>query len=733
MLKSISLISLIFSMTAFCQTWQSIGPDGGFFKDFVIHPTNSDIVYAGSDDGGGVWKTIDGGNSWELLTEEFVNFTGWSIEMDLDHPDTLYFCEIYGRYGILKTTDGGETFEHLTDGFELNRDFQTSQMIIYPGNGDTLFASTGEEADFGRVGNGIFCSYNGGTTWNYSGLQNRSIPCIEITENRILAGTVEHGLQYSDDVGVTWVIHPDIPDTASILEVDQMNDIIAISAGANGVFISDDNGVTFENIGRIGEFNFDLAILQTSPSLEIITTGFFFPARYNSVLADWFPIFDPLFVDHLLIGIDAKDGIIYSGIFSSTQIIKSTDNGMTWSQLEKNPTVTEIRAIAVNPVSGKLFASLQNSYNFAGDRYNKESLAYSEDDGASWKRTGPLAHGLDLKMHPEKPETIFLATFAQGLFKTEDGFETWENAREGNVFISDVEINPNNPNEVMIGEVNIGLGEVGVFKSTDEGEIWAEISSILITKIQYVEGSDTIYFASENGVFMSNDNGESILPVAVFLEGENVTGLKHAEETLYIGTEEGELYKVESDGVLQEITGGWNVDLPTEIVNIEHYDNSLIIGLDGAEQDTLHNLNGGVWQSIDGGETWSNISTNLSNDNIFGNTGIGRDTDGQLLVGTYGRGVFKSTGAVLSLQKDNLENSFKVYPNPVTDYIEIQFDTNTKAKTITIESFDSKIILNQLLISENSFRYNTEKLSKGTYIVSVNHNGNISQKKFVKN
>ena len=95
---------LLISVLGWSQFWENIGPEGGFFKDFVIHPHTPSTVYAGSDDGGGVWKSEDGGDSWTLLTGDFPNFTGWHIEMDLEHPDTLYFSEIYGRYG--KSMDG---------------------------------------------------------------------------------------------------------------------------------------------------------------------------------------------------------------------------------------------------------------------------------------------------------------------------------------------------------------------------------------------------------------------------------------------------------------------------------------------------------------------------------------------------------------------------------------------------------------------------------------------------
>jgi len=717
----------------FGQVWNNSGPEGGFFKDFVIHPTNSQIIYAGSDDGGGVWKTIDGGETWELLTTDYPNFTGWHIEMDKMHPDTLYFCELYGRYGILKTTDGGESFTHLTEGFTLNRDLQTTQLAIYSQSSDTLFASTGEGDSYGRIGNGVFKSVNGGINWSYSGLQDTSIHCIRISNtNRIFAGTENYGLKYSDNSGETWLTHPDIPDTATVLQIDKKENILVVSAAANGVFISYDNGNTFTYSGLYGEFNFDLKILKTSPYLEIISTGFFHPNRYTSETGEWTAIVDPLLNDQLLIGIDAVEDIIYIGIFSSAQIIRSVDNGETWEKLANNPVATEIRAIVVDPDSDRIYTSLQNSYNLGGNRYNTESICVSTDGGLNWERTGPIAHGMDLEMHPSNSEIIFLGTFAQGLFKTSNGFASWENSRVGNKLILDVAINPTNPTELLLSELDIPLVETGVFKSTNGGDSWYQTGNLTATKILYNPINNKVYFSTENGIYISNDNGETISSDPVFFGGEVVLSMAYRNSYLYVGLEEGQLYKIDADDNITAITGDWNIDFPTEVRNILCSQNSIIVGLNGAEQDTLHNLNGSVWQSINNGETWTEITGNLTNTNIFGNTGIALSNDNQLFIATYGQGVFKSTDLVLDLptiQKNTF--SIAVYPNPAKNIITVKTDSQTNMEKITITSLDGKMVYKKEQINSNKFEINNLNLVAGQYLVTVIINGTVNSSKIL--
>jgi photosystem II stability/assembly factor-like uncharacterized protein len=723
-------ISFLFT-NVFGQTWENIGPGGGFFKDFVIHPTNPDIVYAGSDDGGGVWKTTNGGSSWSLLTGDYPNFTGWHIEMDIEHPDTLYFCELYGRYGVLKTTDGGLTLEEQTDGFIFNKDFQTTQLAIFPGDGDTLFASTGEGGDFGRIGNGVFSSYNGGETWNYSGLQSKSVHCIKVIETgRLFAGSDEHGLWYSDDVGENWILHPDVPDTASIVQLNEKNGVLIASGSIHGVYISFDNGATFANIGLVGEFNFEVEILSTSPHVELIATGFLHPNRFTSETLLWTPITDPLLEDHLLIGAAAQDGLIYAGIFSDTQIIKSTDNGATWTQLENNPIATEIRSISVDPESDRIYASLQHSYNLNGDRYNKEVLALSTDAGETWTRKGPLAHGMELEMHPTETETIFLGTFAQGLFKTTDGFETWESARSGNKLILDVVIDPDNTDEMILSELDIPTVITGVYKSVDGGETWYNTGTVAATEIAYNTDNDEVYFSSENGIFLSTDNGETIGATPEFFEGEVVLSVIYESPFIYAGTEEGLLYKIDAAGTVEEISGDWNSEYPTEVRNIRFIDNSLIVGLNGAEQDTLHNLNGGVWQSIDGGATWVDLTDGLTNTNVFGHTGIAVSNDRQLLIGTYGQGIFKSDGLVLSLPEQRLDfNVPEIFPNPNNG--NIQITAASEIESILITAMDGKLVYEINKVQANQFFVHQAQLEPGVYIVTIQVNGSRTAQQMV--
>lgn len=216
------LFALLFTFTALAsygQSWSSIGPECGYFKEFTFHPNNSNIIFAGSDDSGGVWKSNDAGGSWALLTAAFPNMTGWKIVIDENDTDVVYCCDPYGRYGILKSTDGGLSWTEINSGLISGYDKMVSGIVVK--TTDTLFISTGENATSipVRPGNGMYKSYDGGTSWIATGLQGMTIPSIGQNDfGTIFAGSEGFGLLYSNDNGGSWLTHGDIPVFGTILE-----------------------------------------------------------------------------------------------------------------------------------------------------------------------------------------------------------------------------------------------------------------------------------------------------------------------------------------------------------------------------------------------------------------------------------------------------------------------------------------------------------------------------------
>ena len=80
------------------QIWTtavSIG-SGVFNACIIVDPTNSQIMYAGSP-GGGVYKSTDGGTTWNQSNTGLTSLTIWALAISASSPGTLYARNIFCR------------------------------------------------------------------------------------------------------------------------------------------------------------------------------------------------------------------------------------------------------------------------------------------------------------------------------------------------------------------------------------------------------------------------------------------------------------------------------------------------------------------------------------------------------------------------------------------------------------------------------------------------------------
>lgn len=246
----------------------------------TIDPSNSNVIWIGTGEnngqrsvayGDGVYKSLDGGNSWEhmgLKTSEHIG----KIIVHPDNSDVVYVAAIGplwkkgGERGLYKTTDGGKTWNAV---LTVDEHTGVSDLIMDPRDPDVLYASTHQRRRHvftyvgGGPGSGIRKSTDGGKTWTEV---NKGLPGVELgriglvispANPEILYAIVEAadgkgGFFRSTNRAASWEKRSDHSTSGNYYQ-----EIIADPVDENIVYSMDtwmkvtrDGGKTFTNVGE---------------------------------------------------------------------------------------------------------------------------------------------------------------------------------------------------------------------------------------------------------------------------------------------------------------------------------------------------------------------------------------------------------------------------------------------------------------------------------------------------
>lgn len=145
------------------QNFQGAGPDSGEVIDIAIDPRNSsdDIVYIATNQGG-VWRTMDGGDSWRPMTDYMPSLSVGAVALDPGNPSIVYAGTgnlfdgagvvqlSFKALGLYRSNNMGETWTVLNPNGIFNGN--GIHRIVFPAPGTLLVAT----------GNGLFRSVDGG-------------------------------------------------------------------------------------------------------------------------------------------------------------------------------------------------------------------------------------------------------------------------------------------------------------------------------------------------------------------------------------------------------------------------------------------------------------------------------------------------------------------------------------------------------------------------------------------
>ncbi len=580
--------------------------------DIVQHPTDPDILYAAMwerrrglnyrrsfGDGSGLWKTTDGGDTWNELTNGLptgINVGRIGLDIAKSNPEVLYaFYDMPSQeVRVYRTDNAGANWTRTNDGSldEMNSSFgwYFGQIRIDPADEDIVYA----------LGVELHRTMNGGNTWEVIADYNNTYEihvdhhAMFIDENtgRIFEGN-DGGFYYSDDYGDNWTKINNLPitqfyyittdfqnpthlmggtqDNNTIRTITgSLNDWFAI-LGGDGFYclidyLDNDNVFAESQWGNLyksenGGYNF-----------EYISYDMYYDRK------NWMA---PLVMDPI------NPEVLY---FGTHRVWKTTDGGSDW-----------------NNVSGDLTKGGSGSF------HTLTTLAIS-----SVNRDYVMAGSADGKVH------ISL-----------NAGEDWMDISEGlpNRWITRVAFDPFEENTVYatVSGFRWEESEPHVFKSTNLGENWSGISGNLPDLPVNVITLDPskqyrIFVGTDAGVFYTEDGGnywESMMtniPNAPIVSME----LHDPSRTLIIGTYGISAYKMDLDQLVNINEKGDN-----ETINLTNYPNPVRMGTGntnitfncktGSYCDlSVYNINGQKIKTLFSGETSTGlqkVTWDLTNQN----------------------------------------------------------------------------------------------------------------------
>ncbi len=677
--------------------------------DVTVDQSNPNLVWVGTGEpqnrqssgwGNGVYKSADAGNTWRHMGLEGTKHVG-RILIHSRNPDVVYVAavgDLWGpneERGVFRTKDGGETWEKV---LYIDEHTGAIDLAMDPGDPNTVFAAmyqrrrTGWGFNGGGPGSGLYRTFDGGDSWAEvteglpEGDKGRiGVDVFRQDGNVVYAlveaeprsadqgfggggggGETKNGLFRSLDRGDSWEKMSSAnprPMYYSQVRIDPSNvDRIYLLGGS--LMVSDDGGRSFRNDGaeQIHVDHHALWINPNDPDHLILGSDGGVTATWDGT-AHW-RMFDNLPLGQFYaIGYDMRDPYFVCGGLQDNDAWCGPSNTRSFHGIRHQDWY--------ETVYGDGFFTIVDPTD--------STIVYSESQGGNMNRydlvtgekipmrpiTGPRADGdtaktyrynwnSALQLSPHDPATVYLG--ANYLMRSRDRGMSWEE-------VGGVDLTKQlDRKELEIMGVPGSEPAMSIHDGTSNyGNITAFAESPLAQGLLYV-GTD------DGNVQVSRDDGATWTNVADRIDGlpertyvSRLEPSAHAEGRVYAtfdGHRNGDyaayVYVSEDYGqnwsrISEGLPDGWSVNVITE----HHRAPNLLFA--GNEV--------GLFVSVDRGEGWVQLKNNLPVVPVDDILVHPRDND--LLVGTHGRSfwILADVTPLEHLSEEMLAEAGRVFPS----------------------------------------------------------------------
>ena len=636
--------------------WTGGGPPGGNVYAVAADPSHAGTLYAGTQRG--VFKSADGGASWVFSSSGLLPARVQALAVDPTNPSTIYAGTLtpngVASVGIFKSTDSGATWRGsnlgLIDPFTGAGPVDIESVAVHPRDSNVVLA--------GGLFSEIYRSGDGGTTWQpvtfggFSlGLQTTAIVFDPVTPANVYAAS-SSGFLRSADGGFTWSTFGDAGVSFFALAIDptQPRTLYAGNANGSGIWKSTDGGSHWAtaNVSLPGAAGsrppiLALAVDPAHPSTVYAGTygsGVWVSSNAGATWAAAANGMRDTRVASLTLA-PAQSSTVYAGTYGGG-VYKSVDGAQSWVKANNGVDAVLVSAVLVDPSApGVVYAA------------TSDGVSVSSDGGAGWRDSGSglpsvAVATLALTGAGGGSPKLLAGTLGSGLYQSSDHGSTWTSAGSGltDSYVSSLAVDPSSPATLYAGTAHpfTGSNSERVFKSTNGGATWTQTSldagqfSVDFIGInpgrvgQLLAGSFGV-----GGLFRSLDAGATWSTVSTSATCGGLSGIA-------FDASGSNIYMAGSTGVCRSADGGstWSLasagGLPVSSILVDPAKPATLYA--GASADLATGAGGGVFVSVDGGQSFTALGTGIPPSGI---DALAIDPATRFLyAGTRGAGVFYS-------------------------------------------------------------------------------------------
>ncbi len=585
-------------------TWRHLGlADTHAIGRIRIHPTDPGRAYVaalghpfGPNSERGVFRTIDGGETWERVLFRDEHAGAVDLAMDPSDPDVLYatLWQVYRKpwrlwsggegTGIFKSTDGGDTWTELTRNPGLPTGVLGKITVTVSGT-DPSRVWANVEAGQG----GLYRSDNGGRTWEFVN-GHRDIWQRAFYFQRLVADPVDRNTLYilnfrlmrSTDGGRTLESVPETHVDHHDLWIDPTNPQRMIDGNDGGGVVTVNGGRTWTpmryptaqiyRLATTGDFPYHVCGAQQDNTTVCVSSESAHLRDPASPNAEWMYAVgggeSGYIAPH-----PADPDIFYAGATNSLTRYDRETGAVTdiqpWPRIVMGEPARDMPErwnwtypIAVSPLAPHAL--------YAGSQHLWRSL----DEGESWARIspdliraepetlddsgGPIVRDQDgpeiygtlysIGLSPHEPETIWTGSDDGLVHVSRDGGDTWRDVTPPGMpphtRVMTVEVSPHHPASAHVSGIRYEMDDRSPYawRTDDYGASWTRIGNgipdgaFVRVMREDPKRAGLLYAGTERGVFVSLDGGSSWSDLSFRLPDTPVTGISVEERDLVIST-----------------------------------------------------------------------------------------------------------------------------------------------------------------------------------------------------